>query len=111
MKTTIVVYINRFAGCAFALTGGCWLFRIEFGVSALGWAALLAALYVLVKPVYSLLAAPLDMFLFGAGTLCLDALMIVIAMPYPFAYWQALAAAAVVTLAFTPYEKAKSLNP
>ncbi len=110
MKNTVTVYINRFVGCVIALAGGCWLFKIEFGVSVLGWAALLAALYVLVKPLYSLMAAPLDMFLFGVGTLCLDALMIVIAVPYPFAYWQALAAAAVITLVFTPYEKARTAD-
>ncbi len=108
MKNTAIVFVNRFIGCAAALTGGCLLFRMEFGVSVLGWAALLAALYVLIKPLYSLIAASLDMFLFGLGTLCLDALMIRLAVPYPFAYWQALAAAAVIALVFVPYTRARA---
>lgn len=97
-------YIVRYIGGAVSLAAGCLLFRMDFGWSLLGWAALLAALYVLVKPLYSLLASPLDMFLSGLGTLCLDALMIRIAVPYPFAYWQTLAIAAAVALCFVPYE-------
>ncbi|MDR1692285.1 MAG: phage holin family protein [Oscillospiraceae bacterium] len=108
MKNTTIVAVNRYVGSVLALAGVCLLFRIEFGWSLLLWAALLAALYLLVKPIYSLLAVPLDMFLFGFGTLCLDALMITLATPYPFAFWQALAAAAIVTLVFSFYEKARS---
>ena len=101
----INLYINRYIGCAAALWAGCWLFGIPAGPPVWAWAALLAGLYAVLKPLYSLLAAPLDMFFCGIGTLCLDALMIKIALPYPFAYWQALCIAAGVALCFAPYER------
>jgi uncharacterized membrane protein YvlD (DUF360 family) len=101
----IRLFIVRYAGCAAALALGCLLFTNDLSAGVLGWAALLAGLYAVLKPLYSLIVLPLDMFLFGVGTLCLDALMIRAAMPYGFAYWQALAVAAAVALLFIPYEK------
>ena len=106
----IYLYINRYIGCAAALWAGCWLFEIPAEPSFWAWAALLAGLYAVVKPLYSLLAAPLDIFFCGAGTLCLDALMIKLALPYPFAYWQALAVAAAAALCFAPYERRRALH-
>jgi uncharacterized membrane protein YvlD (DUF360 family) len=102
------LYIARYFGCLAALCASCLLFGFELGYSVIAWAALLAGLYFLVKPVYSLMILPLDLLLFGLGTLCLDALMIRIAMPYDFSFWQALAAAAAVTLCFAPYERMRA---
>jgi uncharacterized membrane protein YvlD (DUF360 family) len=101
----IKLYIVRYIGCAAALPAACALFGVPFGPEIFAWAALLAGLYAVVKPLYSLLVMPLDMLFFGIGTLCLDALMIRIAMPYGFAYWQTLAVAAAAALCFAPYER------
>ncbi|MDR0326325.1 MAG: phage holin family protein [Oscillospiraceae bacterium] len=106
----IRLYITRYISCAAALAAGCWLSEIPLEPSLFGWAALLAALYAVVKPLYSLLAAPLDMLLFGLGTLCLDALMIWLAMPYEFFYWQTLALAAAVMVCFIPYERWRAMQ-
>jgi uncharacterized membrane protein YvlD (DUF360 family) len=92
-----------------ALFAGFWLFNLPFGMEIIGWAALLALLYAVVKPLYSLMALPLDMFFFGLGTLCLDALMIRLALPYELNYWQTLAIAAAIALCFAPYERRRAL--
>jgi uncharacterized membrane protein YvlD (DUF360 family) len=104
----IRLFVVRYAGCAVALGLGCLLFGEPPGPEVLGRAALLAGLYAVVKPLYSLIALPVDMFFFGLGTLCLDALMIRLAMPYEFAYWQELGMAAVIALAFVPYERRRT---
>jgi uncharacterized membrane protein YvlD (DUF360 family) len=103
----IRVYIHRYIGCSAAL--------LIIGAApslpaALAWAALLALLFTAVKPLYSLLVLPLDMLLYGLGTLCLDALMIIIVLPYDMPYWHALAAAAIVRLCFVPYERARGVR-
>ena len=101
----IRLYIARYIGCALALLGVCWLLNLPFDAGIFAQAALLAGLYAVIKPIYSFIALPLDMFFFGLGTLCLDALMIRLVMPYDFKYWQALAVAAAIALCFAPYEK------
>ncbi|MDR0292894.1 MAG: phage holin family protein [Oscillospiraceae bacterium] len=106
----IKIAAARFIGCAGSLAAGCLLFGGRPGAALFAWAALLAALYVCVKPLYSLLALPLDMFLCGLGTLCLDALMIRLATPYGFSFWQALAVAAAVAVCFAPYEAWRARN-
>jgi uncharacterized membrane protein YvlD (DUF360 family) len=106
----IRLYVVRYIGCAAALAAGCVLFKAPFDVSVLGWAALLAALYTVIKPLYSFLALPLDMFFSGLGTLCLDALMIRIAMPYAINYWQVLAIAALIMVCFIPYERWRAVT-
>ena len=106
----IKLYLIRYIGCAAALLAGCALFEIPIEPALFAWAALLALLYAAVKPLYSLLAMPLDIFLSGLGTLCLDALMIRLALPYEFSFLQALAIAAAVMVCFSPYERWRALR-
>ncbi|MCL1806940.1 MAG: phage holin family protein [Oscillospiraceae bacterium] len=106
----IRLYITRYIGCLAALAAGCALFDQPLEPQVFAWAALLALLYAVVKPLYSLAVLPLDMLLFGLGTLCLDALMIRIAMPYGFFYWQQLAIAALIMVCFIPYEMWRSVR-
>lgn len=98
------VLIFRLVGCAVGLWMGCLLFGMSYEIRGmLIGIVLLTLLYTFLRPVISILIMPLNMFLFGALSLLIDALLVLWVSDMAFAYWQALFVAAVIAVCFIPY--------
>ena len=98
----------RFAGCLAALSISTLLFPGAAGLGGIICGALLMTLfYVLIRPLLLTLALPLNLLLFGLVTPLADALLIRWAAAWTadlyLGYWQCVATALIVSLAYYPY--------
>lgn len=97
----------RIGGCLISLLAGYWIFAVPVTGWILLCAAFLSLFYVVIKPLAQLIILPLDMFLFGLGSLALDALLVMwaaawtpgVALSYP----QSLCIAAMIAACYLPY--------
>jgi len=103
---------TRFLGCLAALGLGALLFpgAADLNGVLLG-ALMLTALYLLIRPLLLTLALPLNLLLFGLATPLADALLIRWTAAWvsglTLSYWQCVAVALIISLAYYPYSRWK----
>lgn len=97
----------RFMGCTVALVLSALLFQGSCPLSVLWGSALLTIFYTLLRPLLQVLISPFNLFVLGLLTPLTDALLVKWAAAWTpglsFTYWQAVAAALTISLAYYPY--------
>lgn len=107
------IFLFRLFGCTAALLICCFIFRLPFELFSMSMSILLLTLfYMILRPVFSLLILPVNMFLFGAPGLFLDALFIrlIAGRLLGLSYLHSFFAAAIIAVCFIPYGQIRRLK-
>ena len=107
-RATLIPFMARLIGCFAALMAVGYIFPETVTLMGAVWGSLLlAGFYTLLRPLSEAILLPLNLFLFGLATPFMDALFVLWAAAWinglSMGYWQAFAAALLISVAFMPY--------